>query len=206
MKTSEKGKELIKKFEGCELTTYRDPVGVLTIGYGHTKGVKEGDKITKKKAEELLSDDLERFESRVNYWSTKKYRFNQNEFDALVSFAFNLGNGNLDKLVKNGKRNRGEISDCILLYVKAGGKTLSGLVKRRKEERALFLTPENVSRETSEPVKEEIAKPTKKTNEEVAKEVIAGKWGNGNERKERLRNAGYNPTTIQRLVNQILKY
>lgn len=201
MKTSEKGKELIKKFEGCELTAYRDPVGVLTIGYGHTKGVKEGDKITKKKADELLSEDLERFETRVNYWSNKKYRFNQNEFDALVSFAFNLGNGNLDKLVKNGKRNRGEISDCILLYVKAGGKTLSGLVKRRKEERALFLTPENVSRETSEPVK-----PTKKTNEEIAKEVIAGKWGNGNERKENLRNAGYNPTTIQRLVNQILKY
>lgn len=201
MKTSEKGKELIKKFEGCELTAYRDPVGVLTIGYGHTKGVKEGDKITKKKADELLSEDLERFETRVNYWSTKKYRFNQNEFDALVSFAFNLGNGNLDKLVKNGKRNRGEISDCILLYVKAGGKTLSGLVKRRKEERALFLTPENVSRETSEPVK-----PTKKTNEEIAKEVIAGKCGNGNERKEKLRNAGYNPTTIQRLVNRILKY
>lgn len=203
MKTSEKGKELIKKFEGCELTAYRDPVGVLTIGYGHTKGVKEGDKITKKKADELLTEDLERFETRVNYWSTKKYRFNQNEFDALVSFAFNLGNGNLDKLVKNGKRNRGEISDCILLYVKAGGKTLSGLVKRRKEERALFLTPENVSRETSEPVKEETPK---KTNEEIAKEVIAGKWGNGNERKEKLRNAGYNPTTIQRLVNQILKY
>lgn len=206
MKTSEKGKELIKKFEGCELTAYRDPAGVLTIGYGHTKGIKEGDKITKKKADELLSEDLERFETRVNYWSTKKYRFNQNEFDALVSFAFNLGNGNLDKLVKNGKRNRGEISDCILLYVKAGGKTLSGLVKRRKEERTLFLTPENVSRETSEPAEVETAKPTKKTNEEVAKEVIAGKWGNGNERKEKLRNAGYNPTTIQRLVNQILKY
>lgn len=206
MKTSEKGKDLIKKFEGCRLDAYRDPVGVLTIGYGHTKGVKEGDKITKKKADELLCEDLERFESRVNYWSTKKYRFSQNEFDALVSFAFNLGNGNLDKLVKNGKRNRGEISDCILLYAKAGGKTLTGLVKRRKEERELFLTPENVSRETSKPVKEETAKPTKKPNEEIAKEVIAGKWGNGNERKEKLKSAGYNPTTIQRLVNQILKY
>ena len=66
MKTSENGIELIKKFEGCKLTAYRDPVGVLTIGYGHTGDVKEGQKITQKKAEDLLKKDLEKFETGVN--------------------------------------------------------------------------------------------------------------------------------------------
>lgn len=148
MKTSKKGIDLIKSFEGLELKAYRDAVGVLTIGYGHTKGVKEGDTITTAKAEELLTEDLKKFEERVNYWSTKKYNFNQNEFDALVSFTYNLGVGNLDKLVKNGKRNRGAIADTIPAYNKAGGKVLSGLVKRRKKEKEIFLTPVNISRET----------------------------------------------------------
>lgn len=195
MKTSEKGKDLIKEFEGCKLTAYRDPVGVWTIGYGHTRGVKEGDKITKKKADDLLSEDLERFENAVNKWSNKKYFFNQNEFDALVSFAFNLGNGNLDKLVNYGKRNRGQIADAILLYNKAGGKVLNGLVKRRKKERELFL-----SGLESVPVE------NKKSYEEIAKEVIAGKWGNGAERKKRLTASGYDYKTVQRTVNSILGY
>lgn len=141
MKTSQNGIELIKKFEGCELTAYRDAVGVLTIGYGHAGDVKEGQKITKKKAEELLIKDLEKFETGVNLLILAKYRFNQNEFDALVSFAYNLGLGNLKKLTKNGKRNKGQIADAIPLYNKAGGKVLSGLVKRRKAERDLFCTP-----------------------------------------------------------------
>lgn len=141
MKTSQNGIELIKKFEGCELTAYRDAVGVLTIGYGHTGDVKEGQKITKKKAEELLIKDLEKFETGVNLLILAKYRFNQNEFDALVSFAYNLGLGNLKKLTNNGKRNKGQIADAIPLYNKAGGKVLSGLVKRRKAEHDLFCTP-----------------------------------------------------------------
>ena len=141
MKTSQNGIDLIKKFEGCELTAYRDAVGVLTIGYGHTGDVKEGQKITKKKAEELLVKDLEKFETGVNLLILAKYRFNQNEFDALVSFAYNLGLGNLKKLTNNGKRNKGQIADAIPLYNKAGGKVLSGLVKRRKAERDLFCAP-----------------------------------------------------------------
>lgn len=136
MKISEKGLELIKTFEGCKLTAYRDPVGVLTIGYGHTKGVKEGDKITKKKAEDFLREDLFNAERHVNGY-LKKYRFKQNEYDALVSFAFNIGS--ITQLTKNGKRSKGEIADKMLLYVKAGGKTLHGLVKRRKAERDLFV-------------------------------------------------------------------
>ena len=195
MKTSINGINLIKSFEGCRLDAYRDAVGVLTIGYGHTTGVKDGDKITQAKADELLSIDLARFENRVNYWGDKKYFFNQNEFDALVSFAFNCGSGNLDRLLKNGRNSRGKISDDLLLYIHAGGKVLNGLVKRRKKERELFLTPvaitENVSRET-------------KSNEEIAREVIAGKWGNGDERKQKLREAGYNPSVIQRIVNKMI--
>ena len=194
MRTSTNGIELIKSFEGCKLTAYYDAVGVLTIGYGHTSGVKEGDKITQKKADELLVGDLLRFETRVNYWSEKKYFFNQNEFDALVSFAYNCGNGNLDGLLKNGRNSRGQIADDILLYNKAGGKMLTGLAKRRQKERTLFLSPVEI-----------VSNNTPKTNDEIAREVMEGKWGNGDERKKGLKDAGYNPTTIQKLVNELTK-
>lgn len=137
MKISEKGLDLIKKFEGCKLTAYRCPAGVLTIGYGHTGAdVKEGQKITQKKANELLKADVEKFEKHVNSYK-KYYRFTQNEFDALVSFAFNIGN--INQLTKYGKRNKGIIADKILQYTKAGGKTLSGLVKRRRAEHDMFI-------------------------------------------------------------------
>lgn len=139
MKINEKGLELIKSFEGCKLTAYKCPAGVLTIGYGHTGAdVKEGQKITQKKADALLVKDVERFEKMVNAYK-KKYKWTQNEFNALVSFAFNIGN--IDQLTKYGKRNKGQIADAILLYNKAGGKVLSGLVKRRKAEHDLFCTP-----------------------------------------------------------------
>lgn len=137
MKISENGLNLIKKFEGCNLTAYRDAVGVLTIGYGHTGDVKEGQKITQKKADALLLEDLQRFEKHVNQYR-KNYKFSQNEFDALVSFAFNIGN--INQLTNYGKRNKGMIADKMLLYTKAGGKQLSGLVKRRRAEHDLFIT------------------------------------------------------------------
>lgn len=140
MKISEKGLDLIKSFEGCKLTAYLCPAGVWTIGYGHTKGVKEGQKITQKKADALLMEDLKRFEDHVNSYR-KYYKFTQNEFDALVSFAFNLGN--INQLTKNGKRNKGQIADKMLLYTKAGGKVLPGLVKRRKAEHDLFCSSPN---------------------------------------------------------------
>lgn len=139
MKTSQHGIDLIKQFEGCRLNAYMDAVGVPTIGYGHIVGVKMGDKITQAQAEQLLKDDLVKYENGVN--SLTRYIFNQNEFDALVSFAYNLGVGNLSKLTANQTRNKGQIADAILLYNKAGGKVLSGLTKRRKSERDLFCTP-----------------------------------------------------------------
>ena len=92
-------------------------------------------KITKEKATELLKKDLEKFEKHVMKYDSK-YNFNQNQFDALVSFAFNVGN--IDQLTANGTRTIAQISAKIPAYNKAGGKTLPGLVKRRAKEKALF--------------------------------------------------------------------
>lgn len=132
---SNKGLDLIKKFEGCRLKAYKDPAGVWTIGWGHTKGVKAGDEITQEQADKFLRDDLAVYETKVDKYDNK-YHWNQNQFDALVSFAYNIGS--IDQLTSNGRRSIKTISDKILEYNKAGGKKLEGLVRRRKAEKALF--------------------------------------------------------------------
>ena len=140
MKTSSKGVSLIKSFEGCRLKAYKCPAGVWTIGYGHTAGVKEGDTITQEQADEYLRNDLEKYEKAVlNYDAI--YHFNQNQFDALVSFTYNCGVGNLKNLTQNGKRTLAQISLKLLLYNKAGGVVLRGLQRRRASEKELFDTP-----------------------------------------------------------------
>lgn len=136
LKTGQAGINLIKQFEGCRLTAYKCPAGVWTIGYGHTAGVTAGQTITQAEADRLLVEDLAKYEGRVNKYYDR-YRFNQQEFDALVSFAFNLGS--IDKLTANGARSRAEIADKMLLYNKGGGRVLAGLTRRRKAERELFL-------------------------------------------------------------------
>lgn len=136
MKTSQTGIDLIKKFEGCRLDAYKCPAGVWTIGYGHTAGVTAGQKISQAQAEAYLRADLEKFEKLVaKYDST--YNWTQNEFDAMISFAYNLGS--IDKLTANGTRSKTVIAEKILLYNKAGGKALAGLTRRRQAERELFL-------------------------------------------------------------------
>ena len=136
MKTSAAGISLIKKFEGCRLTTYTDAAGVLTIGYGHTgKDVVPGLAITQMMADTLLATDLERFEYKVLKYD-HIYHWTQCEFDALVSFAYNIGS--IDALVDNGKRDRQTIRSCMLLYRKAGGKILPGLERRRCLELRIF--------------------------------------------------------------------
>lgn len=139
MKTSQVGINLIKSFEGLKLEAYK-PVETekyWTIGYGHYgSDVKQGQKITSTQAENMLKKDVAEFEGYVN---NLKMSLNQYQFDALVSFAFNLGNGNLVQLVKG--RTMTQIANAILLYNKAGGKTLTGLVRRREAERALFVKP-----------------------------------------------------------------
>lgn len=137
MKTSQNGIDLIKKFEGCRLTSYKCAAGVWTIGYGHTNGVKSGQSITQEQAESYLKEDLAAYEAKVtNYNGT--YGWNQNEFDALVSFAYNVGN--IDQLTANGTRSREVIAEKMLQYNKASGKVLSGLTERRTAEKELFLT------------------------------------------------------------------
>ena len=140
MKTSSKGVSLIKQFEGRRLVAYKCPAGVWTIGYGHTAGVKEGDKITQETADAYLRNDLEKYEKAVmNYDSI--YHFNQNQFDALVSFTYNCGVGNLKNLTQSGKRTLTQISTKLPLYNKAGGVVLRGLQRRRAAEKELFDTP-----------------------------------------------------------------
>lgn len=137
MRISEKGLSIIKKYEGLRLTAYKCPAGVWTIGWGHTSGVREGMTITKTQAEQFLLEDMESSERAVMKYDDI-YGWNQNQFDALVSFTFNCGAGNLKTLLQDGKRTIVEISAKIPAYNKAAGKTLSGLVKRRTEEKELF--------------------------------------------------------------------
>ena len=138
MKTSEKGIELIISSEGfcTKATTCLKSEKYYTIGFGHYgKDVKENDTITKSKAIDLLKSDLEKFEKKVNKYSS--YNFTQNEYDSLVSFCYNVGN--IDQLTAKGTRSKKEIADKMLLYCKSGGKVIRGLQKRREKERALFL-------------------------------------------------------------------
>lgn len=145
-KVSEKCIKLVKKFEGLYLKAYRDEVGVWTIGYGITNAdkvitkvtVKAGLKITEKTADNWLEQALnKKYLPKVMKYNSK-YKWNQNEIDALVSFAYNIGS--IDALTANGTRSRVTIAAKMLQYNKAGGKVLNGLTRRRKAERKLFLT------------------------------------------------------------------
>lgn len=138
MKTSQRGIDLIKQFEGLRLTAYKCPAGVYTIGYGHTRGVKRGMKITEEEASAYLAADLRNSEKAVERYDSI-YHWTQNEYDALVSFTFNCGATNLRSLLRNGRRNRSQIAATLPLYRKSGGKVLKGLVRRRAAEKALFL-------------------------------------------------------------------
>lgn len=136
MRTSGAGVELIKRYEVCKLSAYRCAAGVWTIGYGHTAGVKQGDVIIQAQADAFFTSDLIKFENKVAGYDSI-YHWTQNEFDALVSFAFNVGS--ITQLTNGGKRSKAEIAEKIPAYCKADGKVLSGLVRRREEEKALFL-------------------------------------------------------------------
>ena len=134
---SENGLALIKRFEGCRLTAYQDSVGVWTIGYGHTLDVSKGRTITQQQADHYLRADCANAEKAVNRY-IHIYHWNQNQFDALVSFTFNCGSGNLRTLLNGGTRSISQISEKIPAYRKAGGKVLQGLVNRRAAEKTLF--------------------------------------------------------------------
>lgn len=141
MKTSDKGLDLIKSFEGLRLTSYLCPADVWTIGYGHTRGVKPNQTISEAQAESLLKGDLLSFEKSV---LSHKLELNQNQFDALVSFVYNLGAGNFSRstLLRKIKANPNDpsIEDEFLKWNKAGGKVLEGLTRRRKAEADLYFS------------------------------------------------------------------
>jgi GH24 family phage-related lysozyme (muramidase) len=137
---SDRGLELIKTFEGCSLTAFWDVNG-YAIGYGHHGNVEARDTITQEQADEILKEDLAgSYEPSVNKYDND-YNFNQNEFDALVSFCYNCGAGNLRELLKNGQATREQISADLPKYNKAGGEVLNGLVNRRNAELSLFNEP-----------------------------------------------------------------
>ena len=146
MQTSDKGIALIKQFEGCKLTAYQDSVGVWTIGYGWTqpvdgKPIRAGMTIKQETAERLLKTGLVSYESDVS--RLVKVGLTQGQFDALVSFTYNLGARSLSTSTLLRKLNAGDYAgaaDEFPSWNKAGGKVLNGLTRRREAERALFLS------------------------------------------------------------------
>ncbi|QEL55519.1 lysozyme [Chromobacterium paludis] len=140
MQTSANGVNMIKQFEGLKLAAYQDSVGVWTIGYGHTgPDVKPGLTISNDQAEQLLRQDLVRFEQGVG--NLVKTPINQNQFDALISFSYNLGLGNLQSSTLLRLLNQGDYQGAARqfpLWDKAGGKAVLGLLSRRQAEQALF--------------------------------------------------------------------
>ena len=139
MNTSQNGIDLIKHFEGCELYAYKCPAGVWTIGYGHTKDVEPGMQITEDDAHNMLVEELNEYETYVN--TLVSVPLNQNQFDALVSWVYNLGGGNLKASTLLKVLNSGDYEGVpaqIMRWKKAGGKVLEGLTRRRQAEADLF--------------------------------------------------------------------
>ncbi len=139
MKISNKGIDLIKHFEGCETEAYKCPAGVWTIGYGHIKGVQEGDVITEAQAHEMLVEELNEYENYIHDYV--ECPLNQDQFDAMVSWVYNLGSGNLRSSTLLRTLNAGDYAGVpaqMMRWNKAAGKPLEGLTRRRQAEADLF--------------------------------------------------------------------
>lgn len=152
------GIRLVKDFEGCHTEAYQDIVGVWTIGYGHTEGVKEGDTITLSKAHSLLVEELERYASRISESCTNPP--NDNELAAMTSLAYNVGIAGFRRstvLKCHNACDTDAAARAFALWNKAGGKVVKGLVRRRAAEAALYLQP--VSGELEMPQRVDVEKP-----------------------------------------------
>lgn len=168
-KINQAGLELVKSFEGLRLNAYQDSVGVWTIGYGSTKGVKRGQRITEEEAEELLREDLATAERGVESAITED--ITDNQFAACVSLAFNVGVGAFRKSSIVKYINAGDVllaADRFLLYNRAGGRVLAGLTRRRKAERALFLTEDE---QPDEPILNGEVEPAPEAGETTTEKV-----------------------------------
>jgi lysozyme len=139
MTTSQAGRDLIKKHEGLRLKAYKCPAGVWTVGYGHTRGVTSSTEISQSMADLFLLDDIRPLERYINKLGIN---FRQGQFDAIVSFLFNLGEGNFNKSTLKKKilagGNDEDIAAEFKKWNKAGGKVLDGLTKRREEEAEMW--------------------------------------------------------------------
>lgn len=143
MRLSKNGIDILKRFEGCRFKAYQDIVGVWTIGYGFTEGVKEGDVMTLAEANARLIAELKKYEDAVSAALTRYYF--QNQFDAIVILAWNIGIAGMQKSTVVKAHNRGDsqaAARAFGLWNKAGGKEIAGLTRRRAAESALYLTPE----------------------------------------------------------------
>ena len=146
MKTSDVGRKLIEEFEGCRLSAYLDQGGVPTIAVGHTLNVKMGDTCTPEEADAWLADDLKNAEHAVN--GMVKAALRQPQFDALVSFVFNVGSGNFAQSTVLKRLNIGTpdylaAADALLMWNKVAGEVNHGLVRRREAEKSLFLSTDS---------------------------------------------------------------
>ena len=140
MEINEAALEIIKRNEGCRLTAYRDVVGIPTIGYGHIEGVFMGMAITQEEADQLLREDVSKFERGVE---SKIETATENQFSAMVSLSYNIGLGGFGRstvLRKHNEEDYEAAADAFLMWNKSGGKVYKGLVRRRGEERDLYLS------------------------------------------------------------------
>lgn len=142
MECNKKGIDLIKSFEGLSLQVYHDVVGLLTVGYGHRTNLAWGESISQETADQLLEQDLKHFSDGVT--KLLKVELNENQFSALVSFAYNLGIGSLEHSTLLKMCNQNKLTECQNQFGKwchAGGHVVPGLVRRRNAERDLFSLP-----------------------------------------------------------------
>ena len=173
MRISEHGIQTIKNFEGLSLKAYRCPAGVWTIGWGSTAGVTAGMTITLAQAEDMLRAEVERFEKAVN--RLVEVPLSQNQFDALVSFAYNVGDGALARSTLLRLLNQGDydaVPGQLARWTHGGGRVLPGLVKRRRMEGELWMSPAAQIYEIEEPMAQDVTEEPVGSN--VMLEMIIG--------------------------------
>lgn len=196
MKISNNGLNLIKKWEGCFLKAYRDIVGVWTIGYGTTNAdiritgteIKPGLSIDLATANKWLEDSINvKYTPKVEKYQ-HIYNFNQNQIDALISFAYNIGS--IDQLTGNGTRTIKQIEEHFLAYCNAGGKRVQGLVNRRNDELQLF---KKIEQNNDTDI-------SNKSIEILVQETLDGKYGDDEDRKKAL---GNRYSEVQSRINSL---
>lgn len=191
MKTSQVGIDLIKRFEGCKLKAYRLPGEKLwSVGYGHSgPDVRPNMTISQELADALLGLDLEKFERYVEKYVTA-FPLTQAQFDACVSYCYNRGPKGMKQLA-DASRTPEEMASNIIIYWGSAQRYKNALLKRRYAEQELFKSGMTMIR--------------RKSVHEIALDVLGGKYGNGQARKDALKQAGYDYAEVQREVNRIIE-